>query len=153
VVFNIILINICVLLGYYVEYIGNILPKLRDKISIQFTQVKKSKKSFAFWISRPFKWIRYFVRNIDNVIPLCAPKYHIVVRILLPSHRKPDITHFNSLSIAFSFIVQKFNCCSIFTCIVVLKHCAYVPVRVQLRTWLVTLRYVLNAVAFVWSEN
>jgi len=36
---------------------------------------------------------------------------------------------------------------------VVFKRGAYVVVRVQLRTWLVTFCYVLNVVAFVWSEN
>jgi hypothetical protein len=66
---------------------------------------------------------------------------------------KPEITHFNSFSVALSFIVRKFNVCSIITCIVVLKRGAYIAVRAQLRTWLETFRYVLNVVAFVWSEN
>jgi len=92
-------------------------------------------------------------QNFDNEIPPFGPLYHIVARILVPSDRKPNITHFNSLSIAVPFIVLNFNYCSIFTCIVVLKRGAYVPVSVQLLSWLVTLRYVLNAVVFVWSEN
>ena len=92
-------------------------------------------------------------RNVNNEIPLCGPQYQTVTHILLTSHRKPEITHFNSLSIAVSFIVRQFNGCSILTCVVVLKRGAYVVVRVQLRTWVETFCYGLNVVAFVWSEN
>jgi hypothetical protein len=69
-------------------------------------------------------------QNVDNKIPVCDPQYPLVTHILLTSHRKPEITHFNSLFIAVSFIVRQFNCCSILTCIVVLKRGAYVVVRV-----------------------
>ena len=51
--------------------------------------------------------------------------------MLLTSHREPEITHFNSLSIAFSFTCRKFNGCSIVTCIVVLKRGAYVRGSLQ----------------------
>jgi hypothetical protein len=91
-------------------------------------------------------------RNIDNEFSLFGSQYQTVTHYLT-SHRKPEIMQFNSLSIAVSFIVGKVNCCSILTCIVVLKRGAYVVVRVQLRTWLETLSYGLNAVAFVWLEE
>ena len=64
----------------------------------------------------------------------------------LTSHRKPAITHFNSLSTAVPFIVRQFNGCSIFACIVLLKRGAYVDVKVRLWTWLETFCYGLNAV-------
>jgi len=43
-------------------------------------------------------------RNVDNEIPPFGPQYHIVAHIVLPSHRKPNITHYHSLSVAVSFI-------------------------------------------------
>jgi len=62
--------------------------------------------------------------------------------------------HINSFSMPIFFNVRKLNFCIIFTCIVVLKRGAYVVVvRVQLRKWLETFCYILNAVAFVWSEK
>jgi hypothetical protein len=129
-----------------VAYNVNLLPKFRDNISITFSKVKKPKKSFLFRYLDTLNGSERLSRNVDNVIPLCAPKYQIVAGILLHFHRKPDIMHFSSLSVAISFIVRKFNCCSMYTCTVVFKRGAYVAVRAQLRTWLVTTCYVLNVV-------
>jgi len=92
-------------------------------------------------------------RNVDNEIPLFGPQYERVDHILVTSNKKPEISRFNSIPIAIFFIVLKYNDCSIFTFIVVHKSIAYVVVSVQLRTWLETFCYVLNAVAFVWSKN
>jgi hypothetical protein len=117
-----------------------------------FQRSRIQRNTLLFEYLDPLNGTNRLFRNVDNVIPLCAPKYQIVAHIFLPPHRKTDIAHFNSLSIAISFIVRKFNCCSIFTCIVI-KRRAYVPVRAQLRTWLETFCYILDAVAFVWSET
>jgi len=48
VTFNVILINICVLPGYYVAHNGNILPKFRDKISILFFKAQEIKEILCF---------------------------------------------------------------------------------------------------------
>jgi hypothetical protein len=133
-------------------YNCNILPTFVDNTSILFSRFNKSNKSFASWIWKLEEGWNKSYRNIDNEIPLCGPQYQTVTHILVTCNRQPEVTHFNSLSIAVSFIVRQFNCCSILTCIVLLKRGAYV-VRVQLWTWLETFCYGLNAVAFVWSER
>jgi hypothetical protein len=107
VTFQIILINICALLGYYVAYIGNILPKLRDKVMIYFHRSRNQRNPLLFGYLDPLNGLNKLSRNVDNVIPLCAQRYQIVAPILFPSHKKPNITHFNSLSKAIYWIVRK----------------------------------------------
>ena len=153
VTFQITLKYFSVILGYYAAYNVNSLPTFRDNTSIISSKMKKPTKLLVLGFLELEDGSGRLSRNVDNVIPLCGPQYQRVSHILLTSHSKPQITHFNSLSIAVSFIVLQFNCCSIFTCIVVLNRGAYVVVRVQLRTWLETFCYVLNSVSFVWAEN
>jgi hypothetical protein len=153
VTFQLICIKICALLAYYLACNCNFLPTFRDNVSLLSSRVKKSKKSYVLGFNTLEDISVRLSRNVDNEIRPFGPQYLRIALIALTSYRKLEITYFISLSIVIPFIVRKYNCCSIFTCIVVLKRGAYVPVRVQLRTWLKILHHVLNAVAFVCSEN